>query len=141
MTRAEITALFEQRQQAWNRLDAASLAADFADDSIVDSPLAGGSTSGREAIEKLYRTYFAAFSDFKLEREELLIDGDEVALLGRVSGTDTGGFMGMSPTGRPLNFQVALFHSLRDGRIVRERRVYDFTGVLIQVGLLKAKPV
>ena len=28
----------------------------------------------------------------------LLIDGDRVALLLRVSGTDTGGFMGMPPT-------------------------------------------
>jgi hypothetical protein len=32
------------------------------------------------------------------------------------------------------------FYELRDGLIVRERRVYDFTGVLVQVGLLKAKP-
>jgi steroid delta-isomerase-like uncharacterized protein len=141
MTRDEITALFERRHQAWNRLDAAALAADFAADSVVDSPLAGGAASGRDAIEKLYRTYFAAFTDFRLEADELLIDGDRAALLGRVSGTDTGGFMGMAPTGRPLKFQVALFHTLRDGQIVRERRVYDFTGVLIQVGLLKAKPV
>ncbi|MGH9146149.1 MAG: hypothetical protein ACRD1Q_05525 [Vicinamibacterales bacterium] len=29
---------------------------------------------------------------------------------------------------------------LRDGQIVHERRIYDFTGILIQVGLLKAKP-
>jgi hypothetical protein len=25
--------------------------------------------------------------------------------------------------------------------IVRERRIYDFTGVLVQIGVLKAKPV
>ena len=29
---------------------------------------------------------------------------------------------------------------LRDGHIVHERRIYDFTGILVQVGLLKAKP-
>jgi hypothetical protein len=35
-----------------------------------------------------------------------------------------------------------LFHTIGgNGRIIRERRVYDFTGLLIQVGLLKAKPV
>jgi len=47
----------------------------------------------------------------------------------------------MAPTHRKVSIRVALFYTLRDGQIVRERRVYDFTGVLIQVGLLKAKPV
>jgi len=46
----------------------------------------------------------------------------------------------MSPTHRRVIFRVALFHILRDGLIVRERRIYDFTGLLIQVGVLKAKP-
>ena len=31
--------------------------------------------------------------------------------------------------------------SLKDGAIVREQRIYDFTGMLIQIGLLKAKPL
>jgi hypothetical protein len=32
-------------------------------------------------------------------------------------------------------------YELKDGKIVHERRVYDFTGLLIQTGLLKAKPI
>jgi uncharacterized protein (TIGR02246 family) len=141
MTRDEIHALFARRQQAWATLDAAALARDYADDATVDSPLAGGSATGREAIEKLYATYFAAFPDFKFEQEVLLIDGDSVAQMGRVSGTDNGGFMGMAPTRRKITFQVALFHTMGERHIAHERRVYDFTGLLIQVGLLKAKPV
>ena len=141
MTHEEITAFFGRRQQAWQRLDAAALAADYADDATVDSPLAGGSATGREAIEKVYVTYFAAFPDFKFEQEMLLIDGETVAQLVRVTGTDTGGFMGMAPTRRKVTFRCGLFHTFRDGRIASERRVYDFTGLLIQVGLLKAKPV
>jgi hypothetical protein len=27
-----------------------------------------------------------------------------------------------------------------DGLIVHERRIYDFTGMLVQIGVLKAKP-
>jgi steroid delta-isomerase-like uncharacterized protein len=141
MTRDEIAALFARRQQAWDRLDAAGLAADYSDDATVESPLAGGSATGRDAIEKLFATYFAAFPDFKIEHELLLIDGDTVSQLTRASGTDMGGFMGMSPTRRKNTFRCAFFYSVREGRIARERRVYDFTGLLIQVGLLKAKPV
>ena len=141
MTRDEIGAFFARRQQAWERLDAVALAADYTDDATVESPLAGGSAAGREAIEKVYETYFAAFPDLKLEQEMLLIDGDTAAQMVRVSGTDNGGFMGMAPTHRKITFRCALFHTFRDGLIDSERRVYDFTGVLIQVGLLKAKPV
>ena len=141
MTHEEMTAFFGRRQQAWQRLDAPALAADYSDDATVESPLAGGSATGREAIEKLYATYFAAFPDFKFEEEMLLIEGENVAQLVRVTGTDTGGFMGMAPTRRKITFRCGLFHTIRDGRIASERRVYDFTGLLIQVGLLKAKPV
>jgi len=49
--------------------------------------------------------------------------------------------MGMSPTRRKITFRCAFFYTVRDGSIARERRIYDFTGLLIQVGLLKAKPV
>ena len=141
MTREEITALLTRRQKAWEQLDATALAADYAEDATVDSPLAGGSATGRDAIEKLSATYFAAFPDLTFQQELLLIDGDEVAQLLRFNGTDRGGFMGMAPTGRTITIRVGFFYVLRDGRIARERRVYDFTGLLIQVGLLKAKPV
>jgi predicted ester cyclase len=49
--------------------------------------------------------------------------------------------MGMAPTHRKITFRCGFFYTVRDGRITHERRVYDFTGLLIQVGLLKAKPV
>jgi hypothetical protein len=29
---------------------------------------------------------------------------------------------------------------IKDGKIHHERRVYDFTGLMIQLGVLKAKP-
>jgi predicted ester cyclase len=126
MTRDEIAALLARRQRAWEELDAIALAADYAEDATVESPLAGGSATGRDAIEKLYVTYFAAFPDLKFDYEMVLIDG---------------GFMGMAPTRRKITFRCGFFYTVRDGSITHERRVYDFTGLLIQVGLLKAKPV
>ena len=48
MTRAEVVAFFDRRQIAYDNLDAATLAADYADDCIVDSP-----TGGTTAAERL----------------------------------------------------------------------------------------
>jgi predicted ester cyclase len=70
----------------------------------------------------------------------LLIDGDQVALCAWISGTDRGGFMGMEPTGRAVKMSIAFLYQLRDGQIASEYRIYDFTGLLVQVGMLKAKP-
>ena len=35
---------------------------------------------------------------------------------------------------------IAYFLTFRDGLIVNERRLYDFTNMLMQLGVLKAKP-
>jgi steroid delta-isomerase-like uncharacterized protein len=141
MSRDEITALIDRRARAWSAHDAHALTLDHAEGCLVESPLAGGTSAGREAIEKLYATYFRAFTDFTLETRDLLIDGDRVALFAQARGTDHGGFMGMPPTGRAVNLPIVFLYDLLDGQIVHERRIYDFTGLLVQVGILKAKPV
>jgi steroid delta-isomerase-like uncharacterized protein len=140
MSREQIEALIEQRQQAWNARDARALTEGHSPDCVVDSPMAGGSTRGHDAIEHVYSTYFRAFTDFRLELDAVLIDGDHAAIFATASGTDLGGFMGMPPTGRAVKVPIVFLYEFRDGLIVRDRRVYDFTSVLIQIGMLKAKP-
>ena len=140
MSKDEIAALMDRRRHAWNAHDAYALALDHTQDGVVESPWAGGNAIGREAIEKLYASLFHTFTDFKLEHRDLLIDGDRAALFGQSSGTDRGGFMGMDPTGRTAKVSIAFLYELRDGLIVSEHRIYDFTGLLIQIGVLKAKP-
>ena len=141
MTREDITAMFTRRYDAWNRRDTAALVADLSEDSVVDSPLARGKAHGRAAIEDLHRSFFQAFPDARLQWDDLLIDGERVMLTGRLSGTDTGGFMDIPATGRSFDIPLLLFYTLRNDRIVYERRIYDFTGMLVQVGALKAKPI
>jgi steroid delta-isomerase-like uncharacterized protein len=140
MTRDDILAVLEGRRAAWGRLDADALAADYADDAVVESPLAGGTTHGREQIGRVFQTYFVAFPDMEMHQGDVLIDGDRAAVFATFIGTDRGGFMGMAPTGRRVNIPVVFLYEFQDGKIIRDRRVYDFTGVLLQVGALKAKP-
>jgi steroid delta-isomerase-like uncharacterized protein len=140
MTRDDILAVLEGRRAAWGRLDADALAADYADDAVVESPLAGGTTHGREQIGRVFQTYFVAFPDMEMHQGDVLIDGERAAVFATFIGTDRGGFMGMAPTGRRVNIPVVFLYEFQDGKIIRDRRVYDFTGVLLQVGALKAKP-
>ena len=141
MTRDEIVAFFARRQEAMQRLDAAMLASLHAETGVLESPWAGGVAEGREAIEQVYRTFFTSFSTATFEQEQLVIDGDKAAMLLHIHGTNSGGILGLPPTDRPFSVQMVMLCELKDGFITRERRVYDFTGLLLQVGALKAKPV
>ena len=49
--------------------------------------------------------------------------------------------MGLEGTGRRCAFEgVSLFQLGPDLLIVKERRVYDFTGMLTQLGVLRVRP-
>lgn len=140
MTRDEILALLARRAEAWRRLDGEALIADYADDAVVESPLAGGTTRGREQIWQVFQAYFVAFPDMTMEQGDILVDGLRAAVVATFNGTDRGGFMGMPATGRRVTIPVVFLYEFKDGQIVKDRRVYDFTGVLVQVGTIKAKP-
>ncbi len=139
MTRDQITELFARREANWRDRDAGALAADHAVAGIVISPT-GGVLEGREEIERVYRVWMNAFPDLAITVTDLLIDGDRVVQLLDVVGTHAGDFLGLPPTGRRLQVVGAFVFTMRDNLIVHERRILDFTGVLVQVGVLKAKP-
>lgn len=138
MTREEITTLFDRRQRAIDRRDADTLATLHAEDGVVESLMAG-TVKGRVAIAEVYRSWFKAFPDVVMTTDDLIIDGDRVAQLNTVVGTDIGGFMGLPPTKRPFRLPIVHMYTLLDGYIVHERRIYDFTGLLVQIGVVKAK--
>lgn len=138
MTRDQITAIFERRAAAYDRRDAAALAADYTSDCVVESP-SGGIHYGQADAERVLRTVFEAL-DVTMHQRSLIIDGDRVAQEISLEGRDVGRFLGLSPTGKPFLVSGVFLYDLKDGRIARERRIYDLQGLLIQTGLLKAKP-
>ena len=140
MTRADIVAFFDRRQEYYDDLDAAALAADYANDAIIESPIAGAHT-GPSAAEQTLRAAFAAFLDCTIKTESLLIDGARVAQALAIEGTHIGEFMGLPPTRKSFRIHAVFLYELRDRKIIHERRIYDFTGLLVQIGVLKAKPV
>jgi predicted ester cyclase len=95
---------------------------------------------GRAEIEHVYRLWLSAFPDMTIHVDEVLVDGARVVQIARLAGTHAGDFFGLAPTGRHVEAQVALLMTITDGLVSEERRIFDFTGVLVQVGVLKAKP-
>lgn len=139
MTREELAAMFTRREGDWRNRDAAALAADHAADGVVVSPT-GGVLEGREQIQRIYHLWITAFSELVLTPMDLLVDGDRAVLVSNITGTHSGDFFGMPASGRRLQVLCASVFTFRGREIIHERRILDFTGVLVQVGVLKAKP-
>ena len=139
MTRAETQQFFDRRLDAWRRHDVDTLVLAHAEDGVLESPLAGKVT-GHVAIENVYRGFLTSFPDMSVDLPELIIEDGHVVQVVTFSGTNTVGFMGAAPTGKKFTFSAALICTMRDGRIAHEKRIYDFTGFLLEIGVLKAKP-
>ena len=77
MTREQIASIFERRRAAFDRQDAAALAADYTRDCTIDSP-SGGTHHGPAEAERVLANVFDAL-DVTLHRESVIIDGDSVA--------------------------------------------------------------
>ena len=128
MTLEEITALLTGWRQAWACHDSVALAANYSDTCIVESPTYGKLT-GRTSVETTYHDFFATFPDAVPEFGDSSITGHMIVQTMAINGTDTGGFLGQTPTGSRFRlFGMTLF-DLGDGLIVRERRVFDFSGL------------
>lgn len=139
MSRDEVLAVIKRREEAWKARDPGMLAATHAENGTVVSPF-GGVQEGRAEIDRIYRLWFSAFPDIVFHQDDLLIDGDRAVLVGRMAATHAGDFFGLAPSGRQFEAQIAFVLKFADGAVQEERRIYDFTGLLVQVGVLKAKP-
>ena len=131
--RVGIEAVIARMFSAYNRHDAAAIAADHAEDCVVDSPIAGVHM-GRSAVERTLRSLFDAFPDLNLVPDELLIFENRAVWTGKAQGTDTGGFMGLPRTGKPFSTAMIFLFTFDDNhRVLRERRIYDFSRMLLQL--------
>ena len=139
MTREQIVGVMQSMQRAWNAHDSETLASAHADDSVVHS-LMFGTVRGKADIERSYGDLFRAFGDWSLEGQELIIDGNRAAQLFVAEATHTSELFGVAATHRHFKVSGVLIFEFRDGKIVNERRLYDFTGLLVQLGVIKAKP-
>lgn len=139
MTRDETTRFYERWHQAWAAQDVLALANLYAQDCKVMSPMFGR-MQGRAAVAESFKRLFKTFPDWKLKMERPIIDGDRACIVFSTPATHSAEFMGLPATGRKAQVSGVLVQKLDDGQIEEELRLYDFTALLVQVGVLRAKP-
>ena len=106
----------------------------IADEMVEHQDYGPGHAPGPAGVKAVVTSLRRAFSDFKLEIEDMVIAGDTVWTRNVATGTHDGPYMGHPPSGR--RFRIDVFDVLRvfEGRVVEHWGVPDRLGVLFQLG-------
>ncbi|HET9371359.1 MAG TPA: ester cyclase [Vicinamibacterales bacterium] len=140
MNRAEVETWLARHRAAFDARDADRLAAGHSEHGTFESP-AAGKVSGRAAIRQVYAYWLTAFPDLEFTWDRPVIDGDRVAFFWRFRDTAQGAFFGDVKAGTRLEFSGAGQYRISSEGIEEARHVFDFTGALINAGVLKVKPL
>jgi predicted ester cyclase len=108
--------------EVWNEHDASAI-------DRYDAPaLRGG-------VHEHHAELMAAFSDVRVDIEDIIAEGDMVAARLTVSGRhDRGHFAGQPPSGRRLVWSSFRFFRVAEGQIVETWAMQDRLGLMEQLG-------
>ena len=84
-------------------------------------------------MKQFFAMFRDAFPDAAVAIDELLVDGDRVAIATTLTGTHTGELMGMAPTGRSVSVTGIDIVRIEGGLIVEHRGLTDIVGLMRQL--------
>jgi steroid delta-isomerase-like uncharacterized protein len=126
--KATIRAFFEE---VWNQGDEAAIDRYIAADAGGNDPDFG---SGRQGFKRQWRKWQDAFTDLHFEIEEMVAEGDTVVARWTLTGSHTGPFLGIPPTGRAIRVGGMSLDHLKDGVLVSGFDGWDNLGLRQQLG-------
>lgn len=141
-TRHSVGDVVTRQIDALNRHDVKALGAIYGAQASVWDPQYPELLKGWDAIEKDYSEFFAGFPDLRVTLKRTVEAGNDYAIEFVMTGTHKGDLI--TPTGqipatnKRIEITGCVMGQLDDqGRVVDERRYYDFAGMLGQLGLLQ----
>ena len=91
---------------------------------------------GREANRRFWAGFFAALPDLTATMEDLVVSGDRVVGRFVYRGTHLGDFLGIPPTGRPIEMRSIDIWRVADGMFVEHWDELNTLQLLQQMGAL-----
>ena len=91
---------------------------------------------GAGEIKQGFAALRAAFPDLHFTVEDMVAEGDKVAVRYTGRGTQHGAFQGIAPTGKPMSYTGILIWRFADGKIAEHWAAPDLLGLLQQLGAL-----
>jgi steroid delta-isomerase-like uncharacterized protein len=100
----------------------------------VVSRTSGADIHNRESFRTFVVQFRASFLDIRCTIEDMIAEGDLVAIHWTFCGTQRGEFLGIAPTGKTMTATGTNFYRLRDGQIEQTWGDWDLLGLQQQLG-------
>jgi steroid delta-isomerase-like uncharacterized protein len=123
-------------EQLWNQRRLEVIPKFYAEDYVVDYRPYAPMRHGWEAIRGMVERAFVAFPDYHEELNELVAEGDTVVARLTISGTQTGPWGALPPSGKHVEFEEMVMLKIRDGKVAWQRGVVDNLSALRQLGVV-----
>ena len=82
--------------------------------------------------------YDVTLPGYWIEADDMVAEGDKVALWGTVHGVHKGPLMDIAPTNKQVSFSLFITYRIANGKIVEHWMLADMLSLLQQVGAMPA---
>lgn len=132
MSTEQMKATIRAAVAAWNAGDPDGYHAMY-DPSLSHHGL-GPEPLDEKANRAFYDRLATGFPGCRLILDDVLAEGDRVALRLHLVGEHRGQFMGLAPTGRPIHVNGQTILKFTDGLVVERWTIADLAGLMSQLG-------
>ena len=91
---------------------------------------------GKEGAKIMFGMWDEAFPDYQMAIQDIVGEGDKVAVRWIFTGTNSGPFMGMHATGKAVKVGGINFFRFKDGKIADNLPEFDKFGMMQQLGVI-----
>lgn len=87
----------------------------------------------KEAID-FNRQLFVGFPDLEVDVQEIIVEGNNVVVRSRLTGSHKGTFLGVPETGASVNVADVTVYKFANGKVVEKRYFTDLLAVMSAIG-------
>ena len=94
-----------------------------------------GEYKGPEGVKQMVQAFRVAFPDGTFTIDDMVGEGDKIAIRYTLTGTHKGDYLGIPPTGNKINIQAAMFYKFENGKEVEALPFMDSLNMFQQLGI------
>ena len=106
----------------------------ISDDYVLHVP-GGSEIKGPQGLKQMFAVNMVAFPDSYYTIDDMVAEGDKVAVRLTLKTTHKGEYMGIPATGKSMTLTIAFFYRLIGGKIVEALQYSDSLSMFQQLGV------
>jgi steroid delta-isomerase-like uncharacterized protein len=126
-------------RSTYDRINSGDIAGfgDLVADDFVEHEELPGLTPTKEGVLEYFRVLRTAFPDMRMDVEDLIASDDKTVARVKITGTHNGEFMGVPPTGTPVEVELIDIMKFDEAGLVSEHwGVADMLSLMQQLGVV-----